>query len=157
MSGLVTYCMMSVLLNCSEVNFLFFFLNVVAFGALTRLPQPRPNTPGSFSTCSPGGSSSSGYGCSYSSSGPCQDDCMRPVRRLPVSDLPWWEADRAGGRWGRQLSECLLVKSLRFSVGGKVREKETVVCRKCVSSSCAPKYWVFSFSAGMYYSSCASH
>ena len=39
---------------------------------------------------------------------------MRPVRRLPVSDLPWWEADR--GRGGGQLSECLLVKSFRDSV-----------------------------------------
>lgn len=59
-----------------------------SFGALNRFPQPHPNTPGSLSTWTPRVSSSSGYGSSYSSSRPCQDDCMRPVSRLPVSDLP---------------------------------------------------------------------
>ena len=48
-SGLVTYCMMSVLLNCSEVNFLFFFLkkkHVVAVSgpAVEARLAPSPAT-----------------------------------------------------------------------------------------------------------------
>lgn len=47
-----------------------------------------PKQPGGFSTSIPVGSSSSADSPSHSPSRPCQDDCMRPVRRLPVSDLP---------------------------------------------------------------------
>lgn len=107
-SGLVTYCMMSVLFNWSEVIFKTWWRSrPAAYRArfmppLTRLPRPHPNTPGSFfPPALPEVSSSSGYGSFYSWSTPGQDDCMRPVRRLPVSDLPWWGSrERVKGGWG---------------------------------------------------------
>lgn len=130
-SGLVTYCMLSVLFNRSEVS----FKHGGSLGLFWRHhlpPKATPNTPGSFSSCSPGPSSSSGYGSSYSSSKPGQDDCMRPVSRLPVSDLPWWEAERGRG------TAVTLRAWPRSSVGGKVKEEKD--CRDVSKRWC----WVVS-------------
>lgn len=84
-------------------------------------PTATPKHPGVLSTSIPVVSSSSGYSSLHSPSRPCQDDCMRPVRRLPVSDLPWL-GEKSERRLSRRetLSKCCHVKSF---LGGKEKVK----------------------------------
>lgn len=113
-SGLVTYCMMSVLLSWSKVIQTCWwstpadFIYLIFFFGPPSPPTATPKHSGIFST-SMVVSSSSGYSSPHSPSRPCQDDCMRPVRRLPVSDLPLvggeeWEGVESKGNAVKKLS-----------------------------------------------------
>lgn len=95
------------------INFVFIFL----------APAATPKQPGVFSTSTPVVSSSSADSPSHSPSRPRQDDCMRPVRRLPVSDLPCLESkEREGGRAGVSVEGNRCQSAVMLRAGWKVKK-----------------------------------
>ena len=61
---------------------------------------------------------------------------MRPVRRLPVSDLPWWEADR--GRGGDSCQSAFWLKVSEIQCGRESeRKRKSGLQEMCLLQFCS--------------------